>query len=221
MKLILNSLEIRVLGCLIEKAVTTPDYYPLTLAALTAACNQKSNRSPVIQTNEKDVVRALDSLREKKLASSVALANSRVLKYRHCVTDVLELTPKQLAVLCELMLRGPQTSGELRARASRMAEFNDLAAIEQTLAALSAPDSAHLADKMPRRPGQREERYAHRLAGDLPTASEETELPPEPARLTVMAENERLADLETKMAELTDQLERLQAQFNDFVRQFH
>src|ERR1035437_8371733 len=106
--IILNPMEARVLACLVEKAVTTPEYYPLTLAALTAACNQKSNRDPVMQADEKDVVRALDGLRENKFASSIAPAGRRVPKYRHTSLDLVALTPRQLAVLCELMLRGPQ-----------------------------------------------------------------------------------------------------------------
>ena len=220
MDIVLNQLETRVLGCLIEKSVTTPEYYPLTLAALTAACNQKSNRQPVIQTDEKEVVRALDSLREKKLASSVALANSRVLKYRHNLPDVINLTDRQQAVLCELMLRGPQTAGELRTRAGRMAAFADAAEVEAVLSELSAPASGPLVASLPRQQGQREERYGQRLGGDLPAAAVEAQPPPEPARLAVMAENERLALLENRLATLSDELARMKAQFSDFVKQF-
>lgn len=220
MEMILSQLEARVLGCLVEKAATTPEYYPLTLAALTAACNQKSNRNPVIQTDEKEVVRALDSLREKKLAASVALANSRVLKYRHSIPDVLALTPRQLALLCELLLRGPQTIGELRTRAARMAPFDGTAAVEAELNELAAPAGARLVAKLPRQPGQREERYGHRLCGDIPEEHQAPPTPLEPARIAVMAENERLAALEARVAVMIDELERLKAQFSDFTKQF-
>ncbi|MGI6087033.1 MAG: YceH family protein [Kiritimatiellia bacterium] len=221
MDIVLNQLETRVLGCLIEKSVTTPEYYPLTLAALTAACNQKSNRQPVIQTDEKEVVRALDGLREKKLASAVALANSRVMKYRHTLPDVIHLTDRQLAILCELMLRGPQTVGELRARAGRMATFADVQEVEATLRELSDPAGVQLVTNLPRQPGQREERYAHRLGEDPPETIDPAPLPPEPARLAVMAENERLTELENRVSDLTDELNSLKAQFSDFVKQFH
>lgn len=221
MDIVLNQLEIRVLGCLIEKSVTTPEYYPLTLAALTAACNQKSNRQPVIQTDEKEVVRALDGLREKKLASAVALANSRVMKYRHTLLDIIHLTDRQLAILCELMLRGPQTVGELRARAGRMATFADIQEVEAALRELSDPAGVQLVTNLPRQPGQREERYAHRLSEDQPETIDPAPLPPEPARLAVMAENERLTELENRVSDLTDELNSLKAQFSDFVKQFH
>lgn len=220
MDIVLSQLEARVLGCLIEKSATTPEYYPLTLAALTAACNQKSNRNPVIQTDEKAVVRALDELREKKLASSVALANSRVLKYRHSLPDVLVLTDRQQAILCELLLRGPQTAGELRTRAGRMAPFDGTAAVETVLNELAAPEGACLVARFPRQPGQREERYGHRLCGGIPEEGQAPAAPLEPARIAVMADNERLDSLEARVAAVHDELERLKAQFSDFIKQF-
>ncbi len=220
MDIVLSQLEARVLGCLIEKSATTPEYYPLTLAALTAACNQKSNRHPVIQTDEKAVVRALDDLREKKLASSVALANSRALKYRHSLPDVLALTDRQQAILCELLLRGPQTAGELRTRAGRMAPFDGMDAVEAVLNELSAPEGARLVARLPRQPGQREERYGHRLCGEISEEGQAPAAPLEPARIAVMADNERLDALEARVAAIHDELERLKAQFSDFIKQF-
>ncbi|MDD5678359.1 MAG: YceH family protein [Kiritimatiellae bacterium] len=220
MNVILSPMEARVLGCLIEKAVTTPEYYPLTLSALTAACNQKSNRDPIMQADEKEVVRALDSLREKKLASSVALANSRVPKYRHNILDILALTPQQLALLCELVLRGPQTTGELRTHAARMVPFTDTAEVQSILSELAAWEGGALASKFPRLIGQREERYAHRLCGELPDEAKMPQPPLEPVRLAVMAENERIVTLETRLTALGDELERLKTQFRDFVKQF-
>lgn len=220
MNIILSPMEARVLGCLIEKALTTPEYYPLTLSALTAACNQKSNRDPIMQADEKEVVRALDSLREKKLASSVALANSRVPKYRHNILDVLALTPRQLALLCELVLRGPQTIGELRTHAARMAPFKDTAEAQSVLSELAAWEGGPLIFKCPRQIGQREERYGHRLCGDIPEEAKAAQPSLEPARRVVMAENERIAALEARVAALGDEMERLKAQFSDFVKQF-
>jgi len=222
MDIILNPMEARALACLVEKAVTTPEYYPLTLSALTAACNQKSNRDPVMQVDEKDVVRALDSLREKKLAVSVALAGSRVPKYRHTLPDLVALTPRQLAVLCELMLRGPQTAGELRTHAGRMFPLADTGEVQSVLNELAAREGGALVSKFSRRVGQREERYAHLLCGALPAAADTQATPPalEPARLTVIAENERIAALENRMAALADELERLKARFDDFAKQF-
>jgi len=218
--IILNLVEARVLGCLIEKAVTTPEYYPLTLSALTAACNQKSNRDPVIQTDEKNLVRAIDSLRDKKLVSSIALAGSRTPKYRHSLPDILVLTPRQQAVLCELILRGAQTAGELRSHAVRMVPFTDTHEVESVLDELSAWPGGPLISKLPRQIGQREERYAHRLCGEISTEATEPHPALEPARVTVMVENERIAALETRMAALGDELERLKSQFADFAKQF-
>lgn len=220
MNVILSPMEARVLGCLIEKAVTTPEYYPLTLAALTAACNQKSNREPIMQADEKDVVRALDDLREKKLAVSVALTGSRAPKYRHSIPDVLALTPQQLALLCELILRGPQTTGELRTHAARLAPFTDATEIQRVLNELAAWEGEPLIARFPRQVGQREERYGHRLCGEIPGETTVAQPSPEPARIAVMAENERIAALETRVAALGAELERLKAQFSDFAKQF-
>jgi uncharacterized protein len=236
----LSPIEARVLASLVEKSITTAEYYPLTLNALTAACNQKSNRDPFMQLDQASVVRALDSLREKKLAWNVTLAGSRVPKYRHSMTDVFPLTPQQLAVLCELMLRGPQTAAELRAHAARMAAIADVNEVQTILQELmawkagplaGAPASAAaeedrqgrgLVSRLPRQVGQREERFAQLLCGEIPV-DEKAALPapaPEPARVSVMAENERIAALETQVAALHDEMERLKARFEDFAKQF-
>jgi uncharacterized protein len=220
MDLALNPVEVRVLASLVEKSRSTPEYYPMTLNALTAACNQKSNRDPVMQVSNQDTVRALDSLRDRKLAWSVSIAGSRAPKYRHSVEDVYPLTPPQLAVLCELMLRGPQTVGELRTRAERLCPLADAAEVQSSLQQLLAWSGGPLASVAPRRPGQREERYAHLLGGPLSGEAESTVSLPEPARLSVMAENERIAALEAKMAGMEDEVARLKADFADFKRQF-
>jgi uncharacterized protein YceH (UPF0502 family) len=216
----LDLVEARVLACLVEKSIVTPEYYPLTLNALTAACNQKSNRDPAMAVSDKDVVRALDSLKERKLAWSVTLAGSRTLRYRHSLTEVLPLPPTHVAVLCELMLRGPQTIGELRARAARMADFADAAAVQAIVQELAARPEGALVMVLPRQPGRREERYTHLLCGAPPAEAQAAAGPaPEPARLAVMAENERLAALEAKVTVLEDELARLTARFADFERQ--
>lgn len=228
METILSPIEIRVLGCLIEKSISTPEYYPMTLNALVAACNQKSNRDPVLQVSDQDVVRALDSLRDRRLAWSVTMAGSRAPKYRHHMEDVYPLTPPQLAVLCELMLRGSQTVGELRTHAGRLCTLADItdsagspqAEVQTILQQLMAWPNTPLAAVAPRRSGQREERYCHLLGGPLIADAEPPLAAAEPARLTVMAENERIATLETKVATLEDELSRLKAQFSDFSRQF-
>ncbi len=215
----LSPIEIRVLACLVEKSLSTPEYYPLTLNALTAACNQKSNRDPVMEVSDEDIVRALDSLRDRRLAWSVTLAGSRAPKYRHRIEDVYPLAPPQLAVLCELMLRGPQTAGELRTHAGRLCALADVADVQAILQQLMTWAGGPLASVAPRRSGQREERYAHLLGG--PPAAETEAAPPvaEPARLAVMVGNERIAALEARVATLQDELARLKAQFEDFARQ--
>lgn len=216
----LSPIEIRVLACLVEKSLSTPEYYPLTLNALTAACNQKSNRDPLMHLSDQDAVRALDSLRDRRLAWSVTMAGSRAPKYRHHVEDVYPLALPQLAVLCELMLRGPQTVGELRTHAGRLCSLADTAEVQAILQQLMTWAGGPLAAVAPRRSGQREERYMH-LLGSTPSGEGDTApVVVEPARLTVMAENERIAALETKVAALEDELARLKAQFADFARQF-
>lgn len=215
----LSPIEIRVLACLVEKSLSTPEYYPLTLNALVAACNQKSNRDPVLQVSDQDVVRTLDALRDRGLASSVVLAGSRVPKYRHRMTDVYPLMPAQLAVLCELMLRGPQTTGELRTHAGRLCSLADTAEVQTILQQLAVWPGTPLAALAARRSGQREERYAHLLGGPLPAEAESSVPATEPARLILMAENERIAALEAKVKALEDELAGLKAQFADLVRQ--
>jgi uncharacterized protein YceH (UPF0502 family) len=158
----LSPSEIRVLGALIEKQITTPDYYPLTLNSLTNACNQLTNRDPVVSYDEQTVVRALDALREKRLATLFSGAESRVAKYKHTLTDAILLTPAEVALLCVLMLRGPQTVGELRTRAERLFPFDNLPEVEEALNALAARPERPLVAKLPRQPGTKESRYAHR-----------------------------------------------------------
>jgi len=212
----LSATEVRVLGSLIEKAITTPDYYPLSLNALTNACNQLTNRDPVASFDETAVVRALDGLREKRLASVYSGAESRVAKYKHSFTDAILLTPAEVALLCVLMLRGPQTVGELRTRAERLFKFDTLPEVDETLTALAARTPQPLITKLPRQPGTKESRYAHLLSGPV-----EIDLSPrpEPATLAVRAEDERLAKLEAEVTALGRELAELRQQFEAFRRQ--
>jgi len=213
----LNAIETRVLGCLIEKELATPEYYPLTLNALTNACNQKSNRDPVMALEDADVVRALDSLRFQRLAHQSA-EGVRSAKYCHNLEGLLRLEPQELAILAELLLRGPQTVGELRGRAERMRPFPDLAAVEEVLASL-AEREAPLVVRLPRQAGRKEQRYAHLLSG-VPEVNDEYAPPLEPARRQVLAENERLTALETEVATLRGELAELRAQLATFRAQF-
>ena len=215
---ILTPVEVRVLGSLIEKELTTPEYYPLTLNALVNACNQISNRDPVVSFDEKTVARGLEGLREKKLAWMVT-GVGRVPKYEHRFTEALQLAAQEVAVLCVLMLRGPQTVGEIRGRTARLYEFKELEEVELTLQALLAAQPP-LVMKLPRQPGTKESRYAHLLAGEVHIEEREVETRVEPAIREVRQENERLAMLESEVAHLRSDLAELKQQFLEFKRQF-
>lgn len=220
METTLTPTEIRILGCLIEKQLTTPDYYPLTLNALANACNQKSNREPVVQFEEDDVVRGVEGLRHKGYAQLIESAGSRIAKYQHILPKVHDVTREEVAVLCELFLRGPQTVGELKNRAARMFEFADLQQVETTLQRLADCEPA-LAVKLPRKHGHKESRYMHLLSG-MPNieAEEEGQITPEAATLAFRAENERITQLEEEVSALKHTVEILQQQFEEFRKQF-
>jgi uncharacterized protein YceH (UPF0502 family) len=198
----LSDSEIRVLGCLIEKEMTTPDYYPMTVNALQAACNQRSNRSPVVDYSESDVVDALDGLRELGLARTVHGKGDRALKYKHVATEVLELTSRQAALLAVLLLRGPQTVGELRTRTGRYAEFPSLEAVGVELQAMEVAEEP-LVEMMVRRPGEKESRY-HHLLGE--TFSEEIPFPAQPPT----GADDRVTMLELELAALRDRVARME-----------
>jgi uncharacterized protein YceH (UPF0502 family) len=218
MEIVLNDIEVRVLGCLIEKELATPEYYPLTLNALTNACNQKSNRDPVLSLEEAEVVRALDSLRFKQFAL-LSAEGSRVPKYRHILEEKLRLTPSELAILCELLLRGPQTPGELRTRAERMHPFPDLSAVEAAVQELMERNPP-LAVRLPRQPGRKEQRYAQLFAGEPEQSVDEHAPAPEAARLKVIAENERIGRLEEEVASLSEEVAELRRTVAEFRAQF-
>jgi hypothetical protein len=222
-ELLLNSVEVRVLGALVEKAITTPDYYPLSLNALVNACNQLSNRDPVAAYDEATVLRAVESLRDRKLAFVFHGADSRVPKYGQKFAEALALAPAETAALCVLMLRGPQTVGEIRGRTGRLHEFASLDEVEATLQALAGRTPQPLAAKLPRQAGFKESRYAHLLAGPVeaaalaaPVAPAETPVSPAPP---AAANTNRIAQLESEVAALHRELAELRQQFTDLRRQ--
>ena len=220
MDITLSSPEVRALGCMMEKGITTPDYYPLTLNALVSACNQKSNREPVVSYDNKTVARAIEGLREKKLIWVKTVAGNRVPKYEHRAAEVLSLSQPQIALLCVLMLRGPQTLGEMRTRTARMHEFADTEEVEETTRELTDRESGPLVVLLERQPGQKERRYAHLLAGE-PEALAPVSVPQrEPAALAVLEENERIGNLEGEVAVLREELAELKAAFEEFIEQF-
>ena len=219
MDTLLNEVEIRVLGSLIEKQITLPDYYPLSLNALVNACNQKSSRNPVVSYDEQTVMRALDSLREKGLVWSFKGVDSRVLKYGHVFEKVFEVDRKELVVMCLLMLRGAQTPGELRSRAASLINFNSLDEVEATLQSLINHDGKPLIVKLPRQAGTKESRYAHLLAGEV-TVDYEEAAPREASTPRGRVDEERVAKLEEEVTSLRRELAELQQQFLDFKKQF-
>jgi hypothetical protein len=170
-KIELSALEARIIGCLIEKQITTPDQYPLSLNALLNACNQKSNREPVMDLDEPTVQHVVDALSRKHLLLERSGFGSRVVKYRHCFCNTefgtLTFDPQELALVCELLLRGPQTPGELRSRASRMASFADVSQVESILERLSGSNAGPYVTRLAREPGRRDSRYAHRFGGEI------------------------------------------------------
>ena len=209
---ILTDIEARVLGSLIEKQVTTPEYYPLTLNALTLACNQKNNRYPVTAYSEQQVADALESLREKNLAYVFYGSTSRVPKYKHVMPEVMHLNHAEVALMCVLLLRGAQTLGELRGNASRLHEFASLEEVEQTLEALISRDTEPLVARLPRQPGQKEGRFAHLLSGEIDIDAAAPAMP--------IAAAPRRSSLEQKVDELAAEVERLKQQFEEFKKQF-
>lgn len=216
----LDLVEARVLGALIEKEISTPEYYPLTLNSLAAACNQKNNRDPVVEFDEKALVRALDSLRLKQLARMVSGADQRVPKYYHRAGETLGLERPALSLICELLLRGPQTVGELRGHCSRLWEFAGLEEVEAGLQALMDRQEGGLVARLPRQRGRKESRYAHLLCGTPQLPVEERPPRLEAATLEVRAENERLALMEGEVQRLSRELETLRGEFAQFRRQF-
>lgn len=211
----LSETEARALGALIEKDITTPDYYPLSLNALVNACNQKNNREPVMNLTEEDVRAALDGLQSHRLAGPARGADSRVTKYEHRIQEVFNFTRPETAVLCVLLLRGPQTPGELRGRTERMFQFEHLDDVQSALVKLIERDPP-LVRMLPRQPGTKESRYMHLLSGDVELQSLE---PPRKTQ-TVNSENERLTRVEEELSILHNELEAIKRQLAEFRKQF-
>ena len=217
MEISLNDVEERILGVLIEKEMSTPDYYPLTLNALVNACNQKTNRDPVMDLDEATVSEALVRMRTDRLVWQVKTQGSRALKYQHNMKDLADLSNRALALLCELLLRGPQTAGELRTRTGRMTDFDGVPAVEHALKKLAEHEKGPFVKQLPRQPGQKESRYAHLLgdtdinAPDLPADMETAGRTYEPSRIEA---------LEARVASLEAELEEIRKAFLEFKQAF-
>lgn len=216
MDIYLNEIEARIVGCLIEKEATTPDYYPLTLNALTAACNQKSNRFPVVEYDEKTITQALEDLRERNIVYVFYGSTSRVPKYKHILPKLLETDLHETAVLCILLLRGFQTIGEIRERTQRIYEFTGLDEVHQTLDELMKREEPLIAE-LPKLPGQKERRFGHLLSGPISDeVIEQMQNTPTPAQ----AKQEQIARLETEVEALKTEFASLREQFEEFRKQF-
>jgi hypothetical protein len=220
MQLTLTPIEARVLGALIEKEITTPEYYPLSLNALTNACNQKSNRDPVLHVEDSEVRKALNHLEYQSLVRSVSSTDSRVTKFEHRLQDAFNFYRPEVAIICELLLRGPQTPGELRTRASRMHAFEDLESVHSALSRLEKREPP-LVTILPRQPGTKEARYAH-LLGDAPPVAPFAPPHATAARYhdAATSSNDRVEGLVAEVAELRSQIADLQSQFAAFRKQF-
>lgn len=203
---ILNAEEIRVLGALMEKSRTTPDYYPMTLNSLTAACNQKSSRKPVVEYDEETVVLTLDTLKRKGLISTATGGGSRVIKYKHNFAIVYPLVPAQIAILSLLFLRGALTPGEINSNSGRLYEFETLEEVQEVLEQLSDPEFPYII-QLPKRPGQKEMRYMHLLAGEPDLTLEDIQ--DEPEKKSVFELENRLATLETNYTQLKNDFDKL------------
>lgn len=217
---ILTDVETRVLGSLIEKQITTPEYYPLTLNALMLACNQKNNRNPMTAYDEQTVAEAVETLRVKNLAYVFYGSNSRVPKYKHVMPEIFHLNHQELSLMCLLMLRGPQTPGELHSRSGRMFDFNGLEEVEQTISALTVKDPDPLVVRLPRQPGQKETRFAHLLNGAIDIESLAESIPVREVTAGRTQTTERLAQLEQEIERLSAEQQSLQQQFLEFKKQF-
>src|SRR5688572_9623228 len=210
----LEPVEIRVIGSLIEKEISTPDHYPLSLNALTSACNQSSNRDPVMALEESAVSQAIDTLRRHGLVRSIQAIGSRVPKYSHLLAEAGELSRPELAVLCVLTLRGPQTQAEVRSRAARLVPDDDSAGLDAALEALIARQPQPIVARLARRPGQKEARYAHLLAGDVTETSDDLpQASPAPTTDRVAALEELAQELSREVADLRSQLAAFRKQF--------
>ena len=211
----MNEIEGRIVGCLVEKQLTTPEYYPLTLNALVAACNQKTNREPVTNYSDAEIERSLDDLRDKNLVYVFYGSSSRVPKYKHMLPSIYELDERETALVCVLLLRGAQTVGELNQRTGRLYEFSGLNEISETLEAL-AKRGEPVVVKLERQPGQKEARYAHLLSGEvkIELISNLREMPAHQSK------NDRLGELEREIENLRNEFNLFRESFEEFKKQF-
>jgi len=214
----LNEQELRVLGALIEKEITTPEYYPLSLNALMAACNQKSNREPVMNLTEDEVSEALSSLRDKKLAWQLSTAGGRVPKFEHNIRSLFTFSKAETAILCVLMLRGAQTAGEIKGRTERMYSFSNLQEVEETLKELISREDGPFVKELPRQPGKKEPRFIHlfstRIIDSLESSASVVEETPVFKNTTA----DRLTDLEQEVKQMRQELDLLKNEFSEFKR---
>jgi uncharacterized protein YceH (UPF0502 family) len=215
MNIELSPLEARVIGCLIEKQITTPDHYPLSLNALVNACNQKSNRDPLMEVDESTIQATVDQLARKHFVVEKSGFGSRVPKYQHrfCNTEygTLKLTAQELAIVCELLVRGPQTPGELRTRASRMASFSEVGQVEAALESLRTREDGPFVVRLPREPGRRDSRWAHLFSGAVAVAAIEEE--PQ-----ALASSGVAAEMPSRLDRLEEQVRRLHEELEDLKR---
>ena len=214
----LNETEARIVGSLVEKQLTTPEYYPQTMNALVNACNQKSNRDPVVSYDEATVTRSLEALRDRNLVYVFYGSTSRVPKYKHMLPTVYELEPPEVAVIAVMLLRGPQTLGELRTRTERLYEFSGLGEVQETLDGLSRRDGPLVA-KLERLPGQKEARFAHLLSGEIDVEAIAAAHAVSHARGGGVGV-ERIEQLEEEVASLRNEVEAIRQTFEDFKKQF-
>jgi len=220
MDILLSEVEARVLGSLIEKELTTPEYYPLSLNALVHACNQKSNRDPYMSLDEDAVRQALRGLEKKGLAGPADNMESRVSKFEHRLQEAYNFTRHEIAILCELLLRGPQTPGELRSRADRMHTFEDLGIVQSTLQRLMKREPP-LVKVLPKQPGTKEARYAHLLCGDVVGWEPAPESGGTTSSTTAGSQNgDRITRLEAEVSSLREQVAELKQQLAAFRKQF-
>ena len=208
----LTEIEARILGCLVEKQLTTPEYYPLTMNALTAACNQKSNREPVMSLDETSLLAAIDDLRDKNLVYLYYGSTSRTVKYKHMLASVYELDEAQVAVMALLFLRGPQTVGELRGLSDRLHEFGGIGEVQETIDGLAKRDEP-LVIALPKQPGQKEPRYTHLLSGDIDIEALAASAAAPKAAVVTGAANERIEALENEVKALREEFAEFRKQF--------
>jgi|SRR5215204_1372901 len=216
MPTIINETEARILGSLVEKQLTTPEYYPLTLNALTAACNQKSNRDPVMSLDDSVILAAIDALRDKNLVYLFYGSGSRTVKYKHMLPNVYEVEPPAVALIALLLLRGAQTAGEMRGRADRLYPFSDIGEVQETLDELAGRGEP-LVVRLERQPGQKEARYAHLLSGEIDAAA----FAPRPQTSAKEPQSSSRVDaLEQELSGLKGEIAELREEFNKFREQF-